>query len=133
MTPDEARRTLVASLLENSKEATETARRERMLSPAAAINRAYFAVFYAASAVFVAEGRHFVKHAGLRSAVHRDLVKTGRLSPEVGREYDQLMEARHAADYAAAVKQTTERADAAIASAERLVEAMRRLLPVGMA
>jgi predicted nucleotidyltransferase len=39
-----------------------------------AINRAYYAAFYAASAVLLSRGRHFVKHAGLQTALHRDLV-----------------------------------------------------------
>src|SRR5947208_2156058 len=44
-----------------------------------AVNRAYYACFYAASAVLLQEGCKFVKHSGVRSAVHQDLVKTGRL------------------------------------------------------
>ena len=42
-----------------------------------AINRAYYAAFYAASAVLLSQGRHFVKHAGVQNALHRDLVHTG--------------------------------------------------------
>ena len=33
----------------------------------------------AASAVLLDSGKTFVKHAGLRGAVHQDLVKTGKL------------------------------------------------------
>ena len=39
-----------------------------------AVNRAYYACFYAASAVLPRMGKKFVKHSGLRAAVHQDLV-----------------------------------------------------------
>lgn len=132
MTPEEARPELVRLLIERADEALDTARRERMLSPAAAINRAYYAAFYAASAVMAAEGRHFVKHTGLRAALHRHLVKPGRLPTDLGREFDALLEARQIADYTATVEQTTEKADVCIAGAERLVAALVALLPPGV-
>lgn len=35
-----------------------------------AVNRAYYAAFYAASAALLKRGHRFAKHAGVRSAVH---------------------------------------------------------------
>lgn len=37
-----------------------------------AANRAYYASFYAASAVLLVAGRKFVKHSGVRGAVHQE-------------------------------------------------------------
>lgn len=64
-----------------------------------AINRAYYAVFYAVTALLVERGLSFRKHAGVRAAVHRELVKKGILSIELGALYDRLFEDRQHGDY----------------------------------
>lgn len=64
-----------------------------------AANRAYYACFYAASAVLLAAGRRFTKHSGVRGAVHQDLVKPGLLDAKWGKAYDRIFETRQAADY----------------------------------
>jgi uncharacterized protein (UPF0332 family)/predicted nucleotidyltransferase len=95
-----------------------------------AINRAYYAAFYAVSAVLLSEGRHFVKHAGVQTALHRDLVHTGLLAAEHGKAYDELFKLRLIADYTV----TGIDADQAIRSlrqAEALVAEMRQLLETG--
>ena len=51
-----------------------------------AASRAYYAVFHAASALFALEGRTLTKHSALEAAVHRDLVKEGRWSADLGRD-----------------------------------------------
>jgi len=53
-----------------------------------AINRAYYALFYAVSALLLEEGRRFSKHSGIRAAFNRDLVKPGRLSRKHGELYN---------------------------------------------
>lgn len=58
-----------------------------------AVNRAYYAAFYAASAVLLSRGRHFVKHNGVQAALHRDLVHEGLLAPEHGDACDELFQA----------------------------------------
>jgi hypothetical protein len=72
-------------------EALKAAEHDAMMFPSAAVNRAYYACFYAASAVLQSEGRHFVKHTGVRAAVHAELVKPGRLPREIGETYDLLL------------------------------------------
>jgi uncharacterized protein (UPF0332 family) len=44
-------------------------------------------------------GKQFVKHAGLRSAIHKDLVKPGDLAPQWGKVFDRAFETRQEADY----------------------------------
>lgn len=85
MTQDEARARNVEYLMLNAEQSLESAKAEAAAGRYRfAMNRVYYACFYAASAVLVNRGCHFVKHAGLRAAVHRDLVKTGDVSPEMG-------------------------------------------------
>ncbi len=62
-------------------ESLAAARRELAADAYAfAINRAYYALFYAVSALLLEEGRRFGKHSGVRAAFNRDIVKPGRLS-----------------------------------------------------
>lgn len=131
MTVDEAKREAVRLLMEKADDALRAAQRERELSPPTAVNRAYYAYFYAASAVLIAEGRKFVKHAGTRNAVHEFLVHKGRLPAEIGKQYDKLMTTRHEADYETTILWTPDDARKAVATAEQIVTALRILLPPG--
>jgi len=131
MTTDEARREAVRLFMDKSDEAFQAARQVLTASLAAAVNRAYYACFYAASAVLIAESRKFVKHAGLQAAVHKHLVHPGRLSKDLGKAYDRLALARYQADYEAEVTWTLQKAADAIEAAERIVAALRALLPLG--
>jgi uncharacterized protein (UPF0332 family) len=92
-----------------------------------ALNRAYYAAFYAASAALIQRGKRFVKHSGLRGAVHRELVHAGLIDAEVGRVFDRLFEARQRADYLDLVDVEGPEAAAAIEAARGFVAAMRRL------
>ena len=45
----------------------------------AAVNRAYYAMFYGASALLARDGRQFREHGKLLGALGQDYVKTNRL------------------------------------------------------
>ncbi len=45
----------------------------------------YYASFYAATAALLSEGREYRKHSGVIAAIHRLLVKTGKLDQEHGK------------------------------------------------
>ncbi len=64
-----------------------------------AVNRIYYACFYAISAVLLQEKLQFKKHSGVRAAFHQHLVKPGIVSREHGQLYDELFEARQRGDY----------------------------------
>jgi uncharacterized protein (UPF0332 family) len=92
-----------------------------------AANRAYYACFYAASAVLLKRGRKFVKHSGVRGSVHRDLVKAGLLEASWGKVYDRAFGARQIADYLAFGEVERAEAEALLASARGFVREMERL------
>ena len=54
------------------------------VDPDGAASRAYYAAFYAVSALFALQGKTFTRHAALEAAVHRDLVKTGIWPDDLG-------------------------------------------------
>ena len=121
MTRDEATGRAVRYWMEKARECLVSAEDEAQAGRFAfAVNRCYYAVFYAASAVLLARGRRFVKHSGLRAAVHRDLVKPGLLSAESGKVYDRLFHDRQQGDYIEFVSFDAEAATRAIAEASGL-------------
>jgi uncharacterized protein (UPF0332 family) len=85
MTEEEAQREVVRYWLGQARHALAPARSEAAAARFSfAVNRAYYACFYAGSAVLLSEGRKFVKHSGVRAASHRHSVKTGRIAPNRG-------------------------------------------------
>ncbi len=62
--------------------------------PDSAASRAYYAAFYAISAVFALEDKFFTKHRAIEAAVHRDLVKTGRWPEDLGAAFSELVRLR---------------------------------------
>lgn len=65
----------------------------------AAINRAYYAIFYAANAVLATKKLARSKHSGVLSAFRQNFIKTGVLPTELSTIYGQVMDDRHEGDY----------------------------------
>ena len=129
MTRKEQTATVIGYWLEKAEAALASARDEHTAGRKDfAVNRAYYAAFYAASAALLAAGKRFIKHSGLRSAVHRELVMTGRLSAEWGRGFDRLFEGRQRADYLELVRFEADEVDGLIDDATGFVAEMRRLV-----
>ena len=93
-----------------------------------AVNRGYYACFYSASAVLFQEGERFSKHTGVRAAVHRSLIKTGRIDSSWGRFYDLIFNSRQRGDYQELVVFLPEEAEELLSQAERFVEVMAEQL-----
>lgn len=73
-------------------------------------------------------GKKFVKHTGLRAAVHQDLVKTTRLDARWGKAFDRIFENRQSADYVELCEFETDQVETIIRDAEGFVREMQRLL-----
>lgn len=129
MTTNQAKHDMIEHLLRKSEEVFGAARLLPDQSPATVMNRCYYACSYVATAVLLHDGFRFAKHKGLRAAVHKRLVQSGRLSKEMAREYDVLLKARESADYEIIESWTKSEAIEAIQSAEKVVASLRALLP----
>ena len=57
-----------------------------------AVRDAYFACFHAVAALLFKEGQTFKKHKEVRSALHRDLIRVGKINSSWGKHYDWLFE-----------------------------------------
>jgi len=64
-----------------------------------AVNRLYYACFYAVSALLLIEGRHSTKHSGLIALFDRYWVSQDRIPKEWGRFYRRLYDRRQKSDY----------------------------------
>ncbi len=93
-----------------------------------AASRAYYAVFYAATAALLNEGSEFSKHSGVIASIHQRFVKTGKLTKEQGKELNWLFEIRSVGDYGGTAHVTQIQAERAIQAAESFVSAMKDLL-----
>jgi uncharacterized protein (UPF0332 family) len=67
------------------------------------MNRLYYAAFYGVCAALFERGLSFRKHSGVRSAFHREFIRTALLEVKYGKFYDQLFEDRQEGDYIAFV------------------------------
>ena len=100
MTTEEKRSAVVRYWFEKAEESMASARREfEAGSLFFAMNRLYYAAFYAVSALLMAQRLSFKKHSGVRAAFHKQFIKTGLLDQKWGRLYDQLFEDRQEGDY----------------------------------
>jgi uncharacterized protein (UPF0332 family) len=105
MTTDEQRDEIIRYWWSKAQESLVAAEREfNAKAYEFAVNRLYYAAFYAVSAALLKRNLTFRRHSGVRSAFHREFVKPGLLEKEWGRFYDQLITDRQEADYVALIE-----------------------------
>lgn len=97
---DEATHNEVALYIENAEESLSVAQLNLDNDfYAAAINRAYYAIFYAANALLATRKLARSKHSGVIAAFRQSFIKSGLLSSELSEIYGQVMDDRHEGDY----------------------------------
>lgn len=67
---------------------------------ASAVNRAYYAIFFAANALLATRRLTRNKHSGVLAAFRQYFVKSGQIEVEYSRTYERVMNDRHTGDYA---------------------------------
>ena len=91
-------------------------------------SRAYYAAFYAASALLLNEGLDTSKHSGVIALIHQHFVKNGKLNKEQGRNLNWLFELRSVGDYGVSLHVTQQDAKRAVHIAEEFFVAVKTLL-----
>lgn len=94
-----------------------------------AASRAYYAAFYAATALLLSEELSFGKHSAVLSFIHKDFVKTGKMSKEHGKNLNWLFELRGVGDYGVTFHVSQQDAKRAIQVATAFTQAVGDLLP----
>jgi uncharacterized protein (UPF0332 family) len=97
--------------------------------PDASSSRAYYAAFYAVSALLAFEQVSLSKHTAIERAVHRDLVKPGKWTVELGAAFSWLANLRYTADYGGSQHVQTEDAELAVERARLILQAVRDSAP----
>ena len=92
-----------------------------------AVRDAYFACFHAFSSLLLKEGRSFRKHKEVRSALHRDYIRTQKLEAEWGKHYDWLFDNRQKADYRPLVQFDPEQVKEIIDKSIAFVDEMQKM------
>jgi uncharacterized protein (UPF0332 family) len=95
---------------------------------AAAINRAYYAIFYAANALLATRKLARSKHSGVLSAFRQHFVKAGLLSSELSEIYGQVMDDRHEGDYEILAATSKEDAEIDLSQARHFVAEVKTWL-----
>lgn len=96
-----------------------------------AASRAYYAAFYAASALLLSEGLEMSKHSAVAASIHQRYVKTGKLSKAQGKDLNWLFELRSVGDYGGTTHVSSQQAEQAIEAARGLVAAIKSLMEAG--
>jgi uncharacterized protein (UPF0332 family) len=92
-----------------------------------AVNRAYYAVFYSASALLATLGQSRSKHSGVMAAFRQQFIKPGLVEVEYSRIYERLMDDRQTGDYDLEAVIEPDRARADVDDARRFVARVERL------
>lgn len=93
-----------------------------------AINRLYYACYYAAVALLIKYGINPSTHAGVKQMIGMHFVATGRLSRELGRCFSLLFERRHSSDYDDFAYSSEEEINELMPKAKAFIEAIGELL-----
>ena len=97
---DEQRRDIVRYRMESAESTlaeVETHRANGFYNTA--VNRLYYACYYAATAILIANGIEVKSHDGVRMNLGKHIVQEGIISPELGRYFSRLFSKRSTGDY----------------------------------
>lgn len=94
----------------------------------AAINRLYYACFYAVSAFLVKKGIAAASHAGVKTMFNLHIISKGVLPIEYGKTFSRLFEIRHSGDYDDFIYCDQEMYDTFAPKAKDLVNAIKVLI-----
>jgi len=95
--------------------------------PYGAVSRAYHAVFHASRALLFSIGLEAKSHKAVVSMIGDHFIRSGRLSPQMGRLLSRLQRDREDADYATGAVFTAEEAGKVLAEAEAFVAEARQV------
>jgi len=114
------------------RQAAETLREAQILSHEhtgrGAVNRAYYAMFYAVLAVLATRGLGSSKHSGAMSLFDREFVKPGDFSKELSRSLHMAFEHRQQADYGELTQLDEPAVTQVVQGADRFVQDIRNYL-----
>jgi uncharacterized protein (UPF0332 family) len=124
------RNALIKLRLQNARETLRDAHIlfESGSSPRSIINRAYYAMYYAALAMLVTVDRSPSKHSGVMAFFDKEFVKSNIVSKELGRMLHDAFESRQDGDYKDYTNVDRQKATEILESDDKLVSAIEEKL-----
>src|SRR6185503_10438274 len=121
---------LIRLRLENAKETLRDAHilHEQGSPPKSIVNRAYYAMFYAALALLVTVDKHSVKHSGVIALFDEEFVRQNIVSNEMGKMLHRAFESRLEGDYQDYSKIDRKQATEVLPSADEFVKSIEAQL-----
>ncbi len=100
MNESEAQKTLIGLWLKKAEESLASAELELNAGHANfAVNRLYYACFYAVTVLLLQDGKQFTRHSGVKSEFSRTYIKPGRVDVKWNKFYQKLFDDRQDGDY----------------------------------
>lgn len=96
-----------------------------------AVNRLYYAAYYAASSLMLAYGLTSTSHAGIKTMLSLHFVRTGLLDIEYGRTFMTLFESRQSGDYEDFVYCDQKLYNKLYPKTTEFIDALKALIPQG--
>ena len=93
-----------------------------------AVNRLYYACYYAVVALLIKKHIHASTHAGVKQMLGLHFVSKGLITRESNRSFSLLFERRHSSDYDDFAYATIEDVDELLPKAESFISEIERLL-----
>lgn len=130
MIPDDKKDALARYRIKQAEESIEEAKflLAGKQSPRSVINRSYYSMFYAVSALLVYEPYSSSKHSGVLSYFNRRFVAGGIFSENLGRSINKAFELRQRGDYREYFELTYEQVEPYIPEAEVFLNAVKNYL-----
>jgi uncharacterized protein (UPF0332 family) len=93
-----------------------------------AVNRLYYACFYAVTALLIKNEIDTQTHAGVRQMFGLNFIKTGKIDPEIGKFYSAIFNSRQTGDYDDLISFDEERITVMLEPARQLISEIENLL-----
>lgn len=94
-----------------------------------AVNRLYYACYYAATALLIANHIQTKSHDGVRQMLGKEFVLTKKVPVELGRFYSIVFSKRSAGDYEDFITHTKETVMELYPQAKQFIECVKSLIP----
>jgi uncharacterized protein (UPF0332 family) len=126
---DEQRKDLVAIRMAKAEDAlADASTLVDRGSCSGAINRCYYAMFHAVSALAIRDNCDFHKHRAVISWFSREYIKTGRVSRELGKSLRLAFDQRCDADYSDVIAFTASEVGSLLEQTRRFLAEVKSLL-----
>ena len=132
MNESEAQKALIGIWLEKADEALASAELELNAGHINfAVNRLYYACFYAVTALLLLDGKQFARHSAVKSEFIRTYIKPGRIDVKWNKFYQKLFDDRQEGDYIPTSTFEVSDVSASLEQAREFTDLIRSLVYAG--